>query len=128
LGDSIYTVNEEITMATISFLFFSGPYQSESSETVVELAKAALAKGIKVKIFCYMDAVNCVMTIQKEVPGVTNIEKQFRELIAKGVEVRLCTLCMLVRGTKDTIQGATKAGTPDIAEMAEGSDRFLVVF
>jgi sulfur relay (sulfurtransferase) complex TusBCD TusD component (DsrE family) len=115
-------------MPTISFLLFSGPYQSESPETVTELANAALAKGIKVKIFCYMDAVNCVMTIQKGVPGVTNIEKQFRELIAKGVEVRLCTLCMLVRGTKDTIEGATKAGTPDIAEMAEGSDRFLVVF
>ncbi|MGC8939502.1 MAG: DsrE/DsrF/TusD sulfur relay family protein [Candidatus Bathyarchaeia archaeon] len=115
-------------MATISFLFFSGPYQSESSETVVELAKAALAKGHKVRIFCYMDAVNNVMTFQKEVPGVTNMEKQFRELIAKGVDVRLCTLCMLVRGTKDIIEGATKAGTPDITEMAEESDRFLVIF
>jgi sulfur relay (sulfurtransferase) complex TusBCD TusD component (DsrE family) len=68
------------------------------------------------------------MTFQKEVPGVTNLEKQFRELIAKGVEVRLCTLCMLVRGTKDIIEGATKAGTPDIADMVEESDRFLVVF
>jgi sulfur relay (sulfurtransferase) complex TusBCD TusD component (DsrE family) len=68
------------------------------------------------------------MTVQKEVPGVTNIEKQFRDLIAKGVDVRLCTLCMLVRGTKDAIEGAQKAGTPDIAEMAEESDRFLVIF
>jgi len=115
-------------MTTISFLFFSGPYQSESPETVVELAKAALAKGIKVKIFCYMDAVNNVMTFQKKVPGVTNMEEQFRELIRKGVEVRLCTLCMLVRGTKDIIEGAIKAGTPDIAEMVEESDRFLVIF
>jgi sulfur relay (sulfurtransferase) complex TusBCD TusD component (DsrE family) len=68
------------------------------------------------------------MTFQKEVPGVTNIEKQFRDLIAKGVEVRLCTLCMLVRGTKDIIESAKKAGTPDIADMVEESDRFLVVF
>jgi len=75
-----------------------------------------------------MDAVNSVMTFQKEVPGVTNIEKQFRDLIAKGVEVRLCTLCMLVRGTKDIIESAKKAGTPDIADMVEESDRFLVVF
>ena len=115
-------------MPTISFLLFSGPYQSESPETVTELANAALAKGIKVKIFCYMDAVNNVMMSQKKVPGVTNIEEQFRDLITKGVEVRLCTLCMLVRGTKDVIEGVKKAGTPDIAEMVEESDRFLVVF
>jgi sulfur relay (sulfurtransferase) complex TusBCD TusD component (DsrE family) len=115
-------------MPTISFLFFSGPYQSESPETVIELAKAALVKGIKVKIFCYMDAVNNVMTYQKKVPGVTNIEEQFRDLVAKDADVRLCTLCMLVRGTKDFIEGAKKSGTPDIAEMVEESDRFLVVF
>jgi sulfur relay (sulfurtransferase) complex TusBCD TusD component (DsrE family) len=115
-------------MPTISFLLFSGPYQSESPETVVELAKAALEKGVRVRIFCYMDAVNNVMVGQKKVPGVTNIEEQFTELIAKGAEVRLCALCMLVRGTKDILEGATKAGTPDIADMVEESDKFLIVF
>jgi len=114
-------------MPTIGLLFFSGPYQSESPETTIELAKAALEKGMKVKIFCYMDAVNCVKIGQKKVPGVTNIEEQFRELMAKGADVRLCTLCMLVRGTKVFIEGAKRAGTPDIADMVEESDRFLVV-
>ena len=115
-------------MPTISFLFFSGPYQSESAETTIELAKAAIDKGIEVKVFCYMDAVNCVKVGQRKVPGVTNIEEQFKELIAKGVDVRLCTLCMLVRGTRVFIEGAKKAGTPDIADMVEESDKFLVVF
>jgi sulfur relay (sulfurtransferase) complex TusBCD TusD component (DsrE family) len=114
-------------VSTIGFLFFSGPYQSESPETVVELAKAALEKGVNVKIFCYMDAVNCVKTGQKKVPGVNNIEEKFAELITKGAEVRLCTLCMLVRGTKTFIDGAKKAGTPDVADMAEESDRVLVI-
>jgi sulfur relay (sulfurtransferase) complex TusBCD TusD component (DsrE family) len=115
-------------MSTIGFLFFSGPYQSESPETTIELAKAALEKGVKVKIFCYMDAVNCVKTGQRKVPGVTNIEEQFKELVTKGAEVRLCTLCMLVRGTKDFIEGAKRSGTPDIAEIVEESDRVLVIF
>ena len=114
-------------MPTISFLFFSGPYQSESPETTIELAKAALAKGLDVRIFCYMDAVNCVKTGQKKVPGVVNIEEQFRELITQGAQVRLCTLCMLVRGTKDFIEGAKRGGTPDIADMVEESDRILVI-
>jgi sulfur relay (sulfurtransferase) complex TusBCD TusD component (DsrE family) len=114
-------------MPTISFLFFSGPYQSESPETMIELTKAALNKGMSVKIFCYMDAVNCVKTGQKKVPGVINIEEQFKELIAKGAEVRLCSLCMLVRGTKDFIEGAKRAGTPDIADIVDESDRVLVI-
>lgn len=88
---------------------------------------ASREKGMKVKIFCYMDAVNCVKVGQKKVPGVTNIEEQFRELIAKGAEVRLCALCMLVRGTKSFIEGAKRAGTPDIADIVEESDRVLVI-
>ena len=114
-------------MSTIGFLFFSGPYQSESPETTIELAKAALEKGMDVKIFCYMDAVNCVKVGQKKVPGVINIEEQFRELIARGADVRLCTLCMLVRGTRAFIEGAKRAGTPDIADIVEESDRVLVI-
>lgn len=114
-------------MPTISLLFFSGPYESESPETTVELAKAALQKGVNVKIFCYMSAVNCVKTGQKKIPGVVNMEEQFRELIAKGAEVRLCTLCMLVRGLKNYVEGAKRGGTPDIADMVEESDRVLVV-
>jgi hypothetical protein len=35
---------------------------------------------------------------------------------------------MLVRGTKDILEGARKAGTPDIADMVEESDKFLIVF
>jgi hypothetical protein len=34
---------------------------------------------------------------------------------------------MLVRGTKDFIEGAKRAGTPDIADMVEESDRVLVI-
>jgi sulfur relay (sulfurtransferase) complex TusBCD TusD component (DsrE family) len=114
-------------MPTIAFLFFSGPYQTESPETLVGLANAALEKGVDVKIFCYMDAVNCVKTGQKKVPGVTNIEELFRELVAKGAEVHLCTLCMLVRGTKDVIKDTKRSGTPAIANMVEESDRILVI-
>ena len=114
-------------MPTIGFLFFSGPYQNECPETLIELANAALKKGINVKIFCYMAAVNCVKTGQKKVPGVTNIEEPFKELIEKGAEIRLCTLYLLVRGTKDFIKGAKRSGTPYIANMVRDSDRILTI-
>jgi len=34
---------------------------------------------------------------------------------------------MLVRGTKTFVEGARRAGTPDIADMVEESDRVLVI-
>ena len=107
-------------MTSISFLFFSGPYQSQACETLSELASAALDKGIGVKIFCYMDAVNAVIQNQKKVAGVNSIEEHFAKLVEKGAEIKLCTLCMLVRGTsKMMMDGPKKGGTPNIKSMIE---------
>ena len=114
-------------MPSLSILFFSGPYQSESPETTIAIANAALDKGMDVKIFCYMSAVNCVKKGQKKVPGVVNIEEKFKELIDKGADIRLCTLCLLVRGIKEFLEGAKRAGTPDILDMIEESDKVLVI-
>jgi sulfur relay (sulfurtransferase) complex TusBCD TusD component (DsrE family) len=116
-------------MASISFLFFSGPYQSQACETLSELANAALDKGIEVHIFCYMDAVNSVIQNQKKVTGVVNIEECFKQLVDRGAVVKLCTLCMLVRGTsKMMIDGAKKGGTPNIKTMIEETDRMIVIY
>ena len=116
-------------MTAISFLFFSGPYQSQACETLSELANAALDKGINVKIFCYMDAVNSVIQNQKKVTGVCNIEECFTQLVSKGAEIKLCTLCMLVRGTsKMMIDGAKKGGTPNIKTFIDETDRMIVIY
>ena len=116
-------------MTAISFLFFSGPYQSQACETLDALANAALDKGIDVKIFCYMDAVNSVIQNQKKVTGIVNIEECFAQLVERGAEIKLCTLCMLVRGVaKMTIPGAKKGGTPNIKTMIEETDRMIVIY
>ena len=100
-------------MTTISLLFFEDPYHVEAAHTVIELTKAALDKGIGVKIFCYMSAVNAMIKNQKKVPGVLSIEEGFKELVEKGAEIKLCSLCTLVRGTsKMMFDGPKKSGTP----------------
>jgi len=116
-------------MPAISFLFFSGPYQSQACETLNELANAALDKGMDVRIFCYMDAVNSVIQNQKKITGIVNIEECFAQLVEKGAVIKLCTLCMLVRGTsKMMIAGAKKGGTPNIKTMIEETDRMIVIY
>ena len=61
--------------------------------------------------------------------GIVNIEECFAQLVEKGAVIKLCTLCMLVRGTsKMMIAGAKKGGTPNIKTMIEETDRMIVIY
>jgi sulfur relay (sulfurtransferase) complex TusBCD TusD component (DsrE family) len=76
-----------------------------------------------------MDAVNAVIQNQKKVAGVNSVEECFAQLVEKGAEIKLCTLCMLVRGTsKLMIQGPKKGGTPNIKTMIEDTDRMIAIY
>ncbi|MFX1506019.1 MAG: DsrE family protein [Promethearchaeota archaeon] len=121
-------------MGKIGMLFFSGPHQSQAPETVIELANAALDKGHEVQIFCYMDAVNVVLENQKKVEGIFDVEGGFQKIVEKGALIRLCSLCLLVRGTskncmkcKDAKGKIKKAGTPDMEKILKETDKFLVI-
>ena len=112
--------DDKKNMGRLGILFFNGPYQAESAETVCKLASTALDKGHEVRIFCYMDAVNAALENQKDIGGIYNIEKGFKEILEKGATVRLCNLCLLVRGTmknclKRECGDIKRAGTPDLA-------------
>jgi tRNA 2-thiouridine synthesizing protein D len=123
---------ENKQMARLGILFFDGPYQKQASETVVKLSNAALDKGHEVRIFCYMDAVNALLDNQKKIEGIFNIEEGFREILTKGATIRLCNLCLLVRGTmknclKRECGDVKRAGTPDLAKIIEETDRLIVI-
>jgi len=64
-----------------------------------------------------------------------NVGKGFKELAEKGVAIRVCNLCLLVRGTgsllmkrKSESGGLIKrAGTPDLAKIVTNSDKLIVI-
>lgn len=121
-------------MTKIGMLFFTGPHQSQAPETVVNLANAALDNGHEVQIFCYMDAVNAVLENQKKIEGIFDVEGGIREIVDKGAVIRLCSLCLLVRGTqkncmkcKESKGKLKRAGTPDMEKILKETDRFLVI-
>jgi sulfur relay (sulfurtransferase) complex TusBCD TusD component (DsrE family) len=119
-------------MGRLGILFFNGPYQAESAETVCKLAEKALDKGHDVRIFCYMDAVNAALANQKDIEGIFNIETGFKEILDKGATVRLCNLCLLVRGTMKNCLNREcgdikRAGTPDLAKIIEETDKLIVI-
>jgi sulfur relay (sulfurtransferase) complex TusBCD TusD component (DsrE family) len=125
----------EENQKSLGLLFFSGPHQSQSPETACKLATAALDKGYKVQIFLYMDAANCVLENQKEIEGIFHIGKSFEKLVERGALVRVCNLCLAVRGTaksmmkrKSEAGGRIKrAGTPDLSKIIQETDKFLVI-
>lgn len=124
--------DDERNMGRLGILFFNGPYQAESAETVCKLASKALDKGHEVRIFCYMDAVNAALENQKDIGGIYNIEKGFKEILEKGASIRLCNLCLLVRGTmknclKRECGDVKRAGTPDLAKIIDETDKLVVI-
>ena len=115
-------------MPSLGILFYNGPVQNETPETVVEIARAALKKGYEVRIFCFMDGVYATLKGHERTPkGMINVEEAFKELISKGVQIVICTLTADQRGVKDVIEGVEKGGTPDLAEIVDEVDRFIVI-
>ena len=82
-----------------------------------------------------MDAANAVLDKQKSVHGIYNIGENMAQLAEKGAVVRVCNLCLQVRGTMKNMMKAKfenggiikRAGTPDLAAIIDQTDRFLVV-
>jgi sulfur relay (sulfurtransferase) complex TusBCD TusD component (DsrE family) len=128
-------LSEENNQKCLGILFFSGPYQTEAPETACKIATAALDKGYKVQMFLYMDAANCVLEDQKEIEGIFNIGKAFEQLVERGVLIRVCNLCLAVRGTAKNMMKRSsdlggkikRAGTPDLSKIIEETDKFLVI-
>ena len=82
-----------------------------------------------------MDAANVTLDNQKIVDGIYNIGEGIKEIVEKGALIRVCNLCLLVRGTAKNMMklksekgGRVKrAGTPDLAKIIEETDKFLVI-
>jgi len=82
-----------------------------------------------------MDAANCVIENQKEIEGIFNIGKAFEELVDKGALIRVCNLCLVVRGTAKSMMKRTselggkikRAGTPDLSKIIEETDKLVVI-
>jgi len=115
-------------MPTLGILFYRSPVQTQAPETAVKLAEAAVNKGVKVKVFCFMDGVYAVEKGHKRIPkNMTNVEEAFKKLSSKNVDIVICTLTADQRAVKEVIEGVEKGGTPDLADIVNEADRFIVI-
>jgi len=97
---------------TLGFLLTTSP-ESENTHTVINLAEAALARGVEVQIFLMCD-------------GVHNaFEPRFEGLVEKGARIVLCTHSLGERH-RPKLEGPIVCGSQyDHAQLVHGVDRYL---
>jgi sulfur relay (sulfurtransferase) complex TusBCD TusD component (DsrE family) len=111
-------------MGKLLIILFSPPMQSQNTNTVYELAKAAVEERHKVTVFFDVEATYNLMTSQSAQAS------KIAELIKKGVKVLLCRESARIRGitTKDgLIEGVTESSLGKLAELMEEQDRVIAL-
>ncbi len=88
-------------MGTLLIGIITRPYGSTNWKFVINLAKEAIKKGHKVKIWCSGDATYILKKNQKEFARKFNYEKDLKELIDRGVEIVGCESCHQMRGISE---------------------------
>ena len=101
------------------------PFQNESVDHAIEIAKAALGKGHGVSIFLMMDGVYSPLMSQNGEPfKMSSVSQRLEELMQEGAEISACRVCMELRGvTRENIpENADIGGIFDLSEAIEESD------
>jgi len=114
-------------MGKLLLILFSPPAQSQNTDTIYELAKAAVESGHQVTIFCDADATYGLLAKQI-LPDNINAAGKMADLIELGVQVLICRESARLRGIdakEDFIQGVVESSLGGLAELMEQHDRIV---
>ena len=87
----------------VLFIINDAPYGSEKAYNALRLALTLQKEqaDAEVQIFLMADAVLCALPNQKTPDGYYNLERMFRGLISKGIQVKACGTCADARGIRE---------------------------
>lgn len=113
---------------TLTISLFTTPYVFENTYTAIKIAEAALKKGCRVNLFASADGVHN-FTLDQKARGIPNAQKEFANLIGKGLNVELCGTCLQFRGIKkdDLLKDAKPSSLVKLCDLIEKSDVFLTL-
>jgi tRNA 2-thiouridine synthesizing protein D len=128
-------------MAKLTIAIMDGPYESETTTTVMRIVDAALRKGHSVNVFAYEGAVSLSLKDQAQHPNpvkMTNVEQQdhpttarFIQGLFKMSDGRLnwtnCGMCVDERGATSWIEGPKRGGPADFFKWTQESTNTLVI-
>lgn len=114
-------------MKAIILIIQDAPYGSEKPWNALRLAKALVAIQQNIKVFLLGDAVALAKKGQKTPTGYYSIAQMVRELIASGVEFRVCVTCIESRGLRieEMVDGVVVGKMLDLAHWVEEGSKVL---
>lgn len=113
-------------MSKLLIVLFSSPTQFQNTDTVFNLAEAAVKLGHEVTIFCDIDGVYNLKASQI-LPDEETPAGKVAQLIEKGVQVLACMESARLRGIvkKELIHGVKESSLAKLVELMEESDRVV---
>jgi len=112
----------------VTILLCDSPFQHESVDHAMEIARASLRKGHGVNIYLMMDGVYAPNPTQNGEPFKTrSVSERLSELIEEGASVSTCRVCSEIRGVGEGLlpEGVDVGGLFDLSEMMAESDVLL---
>jgi uncharacterized protein involved in oxidation of intracellular sulfur len=115
---------------TILIIFNREPYDNtDVTWNGLRLADKLLEAGRQVRIFLMNDAVDMARDACKPPEGYDqDLSKMLRDLIVRGVPVKVCGTCMARCGiykNQPYFAGAEKSTMPELAEWVVDSDKVI---
>ena len=115
-------------MQDILIIIHAPPYGSERVLSALRLATALAGNDTKpaIRIFLMSDAT--VLGLPNQIDGAGNgLQGMVEQLIAQGVDIRLCRTCALARGLGDLplIPGAAIGTLVELAEATLQADKVI---
>jgi len=94
----------------------------------LRLAGTLLKAGQEVRLFLMNDSVDMARDVCRPPEGYEDLSAMLKELIGKGVPVKVCGTCMARCGVYKNhpyFEGAQKSTMPELAEWVVDSDRVI---
>lgn len=110
-------------------IFNHQPYDgSDLAWNALRLAEKLLATGLEVRIFLMNDSVDLARDAAKAPADYFDLGQMLKDLIAKGVAVKVCGTCKARCGryrNEPYFDGAREATMDELAEWVRQADRVL---
>jgi len=113
----------------ILIIFNRNPYDgTDITWNGLRLADQLLNKDTELRIFLMNDSVDLARDVTKSPEGYFDLGKMLKDLIVKGVPVKVCgtcrTRCGIHKG-QPYFEGAQEAKMTDLAEWVKDSDKII---
>jgi len=113
----------------ILLLFNRNPYDgTDVTWNGLRLAQQLVGEKIDLRIFLMNDSVDLAREITKPPDGYFDLGEILKELVSKGVPLKVCGTCKVRCGIhkgEPYFDGAQEAKISDLAEWIKGSDKTI---